>query len=106
MFALIVFLSLGFVPKRVTAAARSWLIAMGGLAITLEEASTQHLDAVILKRGDGPQPGPDVIAAQGHVGLFYGLDGDNVRVLGGNQSNAVTVASFPRSRVLGVRRFA
>lgn len=93
---------LGLLPTGLTAAARSWLGV--GRPIPLVEASTAHVDVVILARGLAPQPGPDVRQAPGHVGLFYGLDGDQVRILGGNQSNAVTIASFPVSRVLGVRR--
>jgi hypothetical protein len=61
---------------------------------------------VILKRGDGPQPGPEVLQAPGHVGLFHGLDAGGVRLLAGNQGNAVTVATFPRDQVLGVRRLS
>jgi hypothetical protein len=57
-------------------------------------------------RGTGKQPGPDVTAAPGHVGLFAGLEGTHVLVLGGNQSNGVSVARFPVARVLGVRRLA
>lgn len=95
---------LGLLPKGITAGARSWLRV--GEPIDLDSASTAHVDVVILQRGDGPQPGPDVIQALGHVGLFYGFDGEHVRLLGGNQGNAVSVASFPRARVLGVRRLA
>lgn len=40
----------------------------------------------------------------GHVGFVVGRsDGGDLLVLGGNQSNAVSVAAFPRSRVLGYR---
>ena len=58
----------------------------------------------MLSRGVGAQPGPDVIAAPGHVGFFAGLDGAHVLLLAGNQGDAVTVAPFDRTRVLGVRR--
>ena len=61
-------------------------------------------DVVILKRGKAKQPGPDVIEAPGHVGLFAGREGNSVLVLGGNQSDAVNVKRFPASRVLGIRR--
>lgn len=95
---------LGIKPPGVTAAARSWLRV--GQPIALDAASSAHVDIVILTRGSSPQPGPDVIAAPGHVGLVHGLDHEFVYVLGGNQADAVTVAPFPRSRVLGVRRLA
>lgn len=41
--------------------------------------------------------------AFGHVGFVEALDAQRVWVLGGNQSNAVNVAAFPRSRVVGWR---
>jgi uncharacterized protein (TIGR02594 family) len=90
-------------PRSKSAAARSWLLV--GQAIGLEQA-VPGSDVVVLMRGTGKQPGPDVIRAAGHVGLFAGLEGAHVLVLGGNQSNGVSVARFPVSRVLGVRRLA
>ncbi len=82
-------------------AARSWLT--GGIPITLAQAEIGN-DIVILKRGKAPQPGPDVLKAPGHVGVFAGLEDGFVLILGGNQSNGVTIARFPISDVLGVRR--
>ena len=81
--------------------ARSWLLV--GRAISLEEARAGG-DVVIFQRGDGAQPGPEVIEAPGHVAFFAGLEEDFVVVLGGNQSDSVSIARYPRSRVLGVRR--
>ncbi|MCL4767755.1 MAG: TIGR02594 family protein [Hyphomicrobiaceae bacterium] len=53
-------------------------------------------DIVVLSRGNDP--------AKGHVGFFQGLDANgNVHVLGGNQGNAVSVATFAADRVLGFR---
>lgn len=49
----------------------------------------------VLSRTDNP--------AQGHVGFLIGETASHVILLGGNQSNAVTVAAFDRSRVLGFR---
>lgn len=40
---------------------------------------------------------------QGHVGFYLGETEASVFILGGNQSNAVSVASFPKSRVLALR---
>lgn len=76
-----------------SAAARSWLTV--GQAVTQHEA-VQGYDIVVLRRGDSP--------VSGHVGFFAGIEGDHVLVLGGNQSDAVTVAPFPISQVLGIRR--
>lgn len=82
-------------------AARSWLTV--GTPVPLEAAVRG--DVVVLTRGAGKQPGPEVTSgAPGHVGFFDRLEGDRVYLLGGNQGNAVTVAPFARSRVLGVRR--
>lgn len=88
-------------PRSKSLAARSWL-AVGARVAPI--SAEPGFDVVILQRGDGPQPGPEVIQAPGHVGFFAGLDGQRVLVLGGNQGDAVNVAGFPASRVLGVRR--
>lgn len=42
-------------------------------------------------------------ASQGHVGFWLGETDDAIIVLGGNQSNAVSVARYPKSRLLAVR---
>ena len=93
-------------PRSKSLAARSWLSV--GRPITLIEADAEN-DVVIFKRGGGSQPGPEVLKAPGHVGFFaryepatQGAVG-RVWVIGGNQSDAVTVAPFPEDRVLGVR---
>ena len=88
-------------PRSKSLRARSWLTV--GLPVSIEEAEA-GFDVVILKRGKGKQPGPDVIDAPGHVGLFAGREGNSVLVLGGNQADAVNVKGFPTSRLLGIRR--
>lgn len=40
---------------------------------------------------------------QGHVGFVAGEDGDAIHVLGGNQSNSVSITRIARSRLLGCR---
>jgi uncharacterized protein (TIGR02594 family) len=89
------------IPRSKSLAARSWLQV--GAAIPLEQARA-GFDVVVLKRGDGAQPGPDVVNAPGHVGFFAGLEGEFVQVLGGNQGDAVSIARFPVTKVIGVRR--
>jgi uncharacterized protein (TIGR02594 family) len=82
-------------PRSKSAMARSWLDV--GQAIRLEVARPEN-DVVILKRGAPPA---------GHVGLYAGTipeDTGRVRLLGGNQSNNVTIASFPIADILGIRR--
>ena len=84
--------------------ARSWLRA--GEAVE-DAADVRAGDVVVLKRGRGPQPGPEVIAAPGHVGYVFeapSRGAGKVRVLGGNQGDRVSVKAFPTGRVLGVRR--
>lgn len=39
----------------------------------------------------------------GHVGFYYSEDDDNYHVLGGNQSNSVSVTSLAKNRFLGAR---
>lgn len=88
-------------PRSKDLRARSWLRV--GQPVTLEEAEP-GFDVVILKRGDGDQPGPEVIDAQGHVGLYAGREGDKLLLLGGNQSDSVCVDGYPTERLLGIRR--
>lgn len=40
---------------------------------------------------------------QGHVGFYVGEDADTYHVLGGNQSNAVTIARLTKNRLLSSR---
>lgn len=40
---------------------------------------------------------------QGHVGFYHGEDATHYHVLGGNQSNAVTVTRIAKTRLLGSR---
>jgi uncharacterized protein (TIGR02594 family) len=47
---------------------------------------------VVFSRGNG-----------GHVGFYMGKSGSNIRVLGGNQGDTVSIASYPAARVLGYR---
>ena len=90
-------------PRSKSLAARSWLKV--GVPIQLEQAVAES-DVVVMQRGEGKQPGPEVINAPGHVGFFAGYDPESklVQLLGGNQGNAVSIAAFPADRTLGIRR--
>lgn len=95
-------------PRSKSLAARSWLAV--GRPVPLSEARC-GFDVVIFKRGQGQQPGPDVLNAPGHVAFFGAIETDAngrvfVQVIGGNQGDAVTLARFPLDQVLGVRRLA
>lgn len=81
-------------PRSKRANARSWLRV--GTPIPLERAVPGY-DVVVFWRGD-------VNGWQGHVGLFAGLEGEHVYVLGGNQRNRVGIDKYPLKRLLGVRR--
>jgi len=83
------------------ARARSWMTA--GEPVPIARARPGYAVAVF-KRGAHPQPGPDVFDAPGHVGLFVGpfYDG-RILVLGGNQSNMVSIAPFAVSDLLVIR---
>ena len=72
-----------------SAMARSWL----GWGV---ECAPEPGCIVVLKRGKPPS---------GHVGFLDEWSGpDNtIRLLGGNQQNAVNVTTYPTSRVLGYR---
>lgn len=83
-----------------SAAARSWLKVGQTVAIADEDRG----DVVILKRGDGPQPGPEILKAPGHVGIFVEYQGDRVLLLGGNQRNKVSFETFAVKDILGIRR--
>ena len=73
--------------------ARSWL--KHGSPITLDEA--QVGDIVIFWRGS-------LDSSFGHVALYVNDRGNGIRVLGGNQSNGVNIRTYPKSRILGIRR--
>jgi len=90
-------------PRSRSLRARSWLAI--GTPVQLSDARAEE-DVVILKRGRGNQPGPETIDWPGHVGFFAGHTPGEVHVLGGNQSDSVTVARSPADSVLGVRRLA
>jgi len=79
-------------PRSKSAAARSWLTV--GTQIDLSSASVGY-DVAVLERGPAPA---------GHVGLYAGHTPESITLLGGNQSDAVRLTSFPVSRVLAVRR--
>lgn len=77
-------------PRSKSLGARSWLSI--GQPVLLD-AAKKGFDIVIFERGIG-----------GHVAFFDSVNDKSVFVLGGNQSDQVSYASFPRTRVMGVRR--
>lgn len=87
-------------PRSKDLRARSWLAV--GRGIQLDQAEPG--DIIVLQRGRGDQPGPDVLDAPGHVGFYAGRQGDMIEVLGGNQSDTVKISRYPARKLLGVRR--
>lgn len=87
-------------PRSKDLRARSWLTI--GKGITLDQAVPG--DIIVLQRGSGEQPGPEVIDAPGHVGFYAGRSGELIEVLGGNQSDTVKISRYPKAKLLGVRR--
>lgn len=69
-----------------SAAARSWL--HWGVALGVPRRGC----IVVFSRDVG-----------GHVAFFVRLEGDQIWVLGGNQHDKVTMASYPSHRLLGYR---
>ena len=69
--------------------ARSYL----GWGVPLEAAQLGAL--AVLSRDSDP--------ALGHVGFIVGEAGEQFQLLGGNQGQEVSVQSFPKSRVIGLR---
>ena len=90
-----------------------WCAAFTGacLARAGEVASGSLLARSYLDWGtsiDEPRPGAVTVLSRGepwagHVGFWIGETDGSVVLLGGNQSDAVTVTRFPKSRLLGFR---
>jgi uncharacterized protein (TIGR02594 family) len=79
-----------------------------GLRSSRFESARSYLEWGV--RLEDPEVGAIVVFGRpggghlGHVGFVTGRDpAGNLLVLGGNQGDAVNVAAFPRSRVLGYR---
>ena len=64
--------------------------------VPVELSDVREGDIVVLSRGTS--------SWQGHVGFYVGSTGREIEVLGGNQSNAVSIASYARDRLLAIRR--
>ena len=71
--------------------ARQWLL--WGRGAGLDPSLWQQGDTIIMKRPGGF-----------HVGLFGGVDGGKMLLLGGNQNNSVCIAQYDFSSVVGCRR--
>jgi uncharacterized protein (TIGR02594 family) len=81
--------------ERVGIASTKSLAARSYLTWGNPASRSQVGSIVVLSRGSDP--------ALGHVGLYLGETTNEVILLGGNQSDGVTVAPFSKSRVLAMR---
>ncbi len=88
-------------PRSKNLMARSWLDVGRNIH---SSAALTGFDVVILQRGGGNQPGPEVTDAPGHVGFYAGNAGNFIEVLGGNQSDQVKISRYNTVRLLGIRR--
>lgn len=88
--------------------ARSWIKI--GQRIRTNDTQSYYsppeigMDIVVLKRGGGDQPGSDNVTAPGHVGLYGGESDERIFLLGGNQSDKVSVSKYDQDRVLVINR--
>lgn len=72
--------------------ARSYL----NFGTKVELADAKEGDIAVFSRGTSSH--------QGHVAFFLKATPTQIKVLGGNQSDAVTIANYPKARLLGIRR--
>jgi uncharacterized protein (TIGR02594 family) len=75
-----------------SAAARSWM------QWSIPTNSPKRGDIVVLWRNDPS-------SWQGHVGFYVSETATHINILGGNQSNAVNIQAYPKSRLLGYRTY-
>lgn len=90
LFAALVAHRAGWPPVEAPLWARNW--SKFGRAVTPKEASLG--DVLVFQRPGGG----------GHVGFYVGHDAGYYHVLGGNQSDAVTITRIAKSRCIAVRR--
>ena len=74
------------------------LMARSLLGIGESVSEPQLGDVVILWREEKE-------SAWGHCGLYVYEDADNYFLLGGNQQKRVMIKAYPKTQLLGVRRF-
>lgn len=93
-----------WLPRSKSLMARSWLLV--GEKVPYPIRAKKGWDVAVFKRGDHPQPGPEVTDAKGHVGFFhsYNKESQLITILGGNQNNQVGIKKISERDLLGIRR--
>jgi uncharacterized protein (TIGR02594 family) len=88
----------------------NWCLAKAGLHTSNSLGARSFLKYGVST--DAPRLGDLVVfwrikptGPYGHVGFFVAERAEGIYVLGGNQSNQVNITLFPKSQVLGYRRF-
>lgn len=86
----------------------AWCIKLAGLALPAEPLRARGWSEYGAKL-DKPRPGCIVVLErganpeQGHVGFVESFTDDALHVLGGNQGDKVSIATFPRSKAVAYR---
>jgi uncharacterized protein (TIGR02594 family) len=83
----------------------SWCLEQSGYKSTKNAWARSYLS--FGKKIDKPVNGCIVVfsrgSSSGHVAFFVGETSSTIKVLGGNQGNKVSIAEYPKSRLLGYR---
>ncbi len=80
-------------PERFPPAKYLAALAWAGWGVTVAKTDAMLGDVLVFVRKGG-----------GHVGLYVGEDATSFHVLGGNQSDAVTISRIDKKRLYAVRR--
>jgi len=87
------------------------MLERSGIASTRKLNARSYLDWGVLVKLEAAEPGDVVIFSrgdpkgwQGHVAFFVKENATTLTVLGGNQSNQVIEARYPKDQLLGIRR--
>lgn len=94
------------------AAFANWCLTKAGIAGTGKANARSFLDIGTPVQLLEANPGDIVVFWRGdpkgwtgHVAFFWAFhDADTIEVLGGNQNDAVSIATYPIRRILGIRR--
>ncbi|ALK08990.1 TIGR02594 family protein [Blastochloris viridis] len=80
-------------PERVPPATYLWALSWATWGVGIDRRQAALGDVLVFKRSGG-----------GHVGLYVGHDASAFHVLGGNQSDRVSITRLSRNRLVAVRR--
>lgn len=84
----------------------SWVLLRAGCESPMTPRARDFANASEVVAIDEARHGAIVVMTRkggGHVGFLVDKRGDKIRVLGGNQSDSVNIATYPASRVVAYR---